>query len=318
MRSGFIAIVASALLTLVLACSSSAEQAAEADDAPSGAATVESRLLADEFTLLKGPVSADGMQAIFGTSDLGVGENRIGFVLTSSTGVAREPAVSVSSRFYATDDSDGEIRQTALAVFRPWPYGTRGLYTTKLTFDAPGRWGIDVKVLGQDGAGDPVKLSFDVEESPLAPAVGAPAVRSRNKTVADVVSSSELTTGSMYDEDLYQLTIAQAVDSGLPSVVVMASPAFCTNAVCGPQVEVLQQLKNGYKGQANFIHVDIYDNPDEIQGDLDRAVISPTAIEWGLPSTEWSFVIDARGIVSARFESFATFEELEQALQRVL
>ena len=315
MRSSSIAIAASALLTLALACSSTPEQVEEVS---SDAAIVESRPLAEEFALLKGPVSADGVQAIFGTPDLGVGENRIGFVLTSSTGVVREPAVSVSSRFFPTDDSEGEPKQTALAVFRLWPYGTRGLYTTKLNFDAPGHWGLEIKVLGKEGAGDPVRLSFEVAESPLAPAVGAPAVRSKSKTVADVVSSSELTSGSMYDEDLYQLTIADAVDSGLPSVIVMASPAFCTNAVCGPQVETLQELKNGYKGRANFIHVDIYDNPHEIQGDLDRGIISPTAIEWNLPSTEWSFVIDSGGVVSARFESFATIEELEEALKRVL
>ena len=98
----------------------------------------------------------------------------------------------------------------------------------------------------------------------------------------------------------------------------MASPAFCTNAVCGPQVQVLQELKDEYKGLANFIHVDIYDNPQEIQGDLDRARISPTVVEWALPSTEWTFVIDKQGIVSARFEAFATFEELEEALRLAL
>ena len=300
------------LLAVAVACSSSAEPVDEASSEG-----VESPLLANEFALIKGPVSPDGMQAIFATADLGVGENRIGFVLTSPKGLQRAPAVSVSSRFFSDDGSQGEVKQTALAVFRPWPYGTRGLYTTTLDFDAPGRWGLDIVVLGAAGGG-PVALSFDVREAPSAPAVGASAIRSDSKTVADVSSSSELTTGSMYDEDLYQLTIADAVVNGLPSVVVMASPAFCTNAVCGPQVEVLQELKNIYKGRANFIHVDIYDNPDEIQGDLDRAVISPTAIEWNLPSTEWSFVIDAAGVVSARFESFATIDELEEALKRVL
>ena len=302
------------LLAVVVACSSGTDTV---DEASSDGPVVEAPLLANEFALIKGPVSPDGMQAIFGTSDLGVGANRIGFVLTSSEGLQRAPAVSVSSRFFPDGDSEGEVKQTALAVFRPWPYGTRGLYTTTLDFDAPGRWGLDIVVLGAAGGG-PVELSFDVRESPMAPAVGAAAIRSDSKTVADVLSSDELTTGSMYDEDLYQLTIADAVVNGLPSVVVMASPAFCTNAVCGPQVEVLQELKDIYGDRANFIHVDIYDNPDEIQGDLDRAIISPTAIEWNLPSTEWSFVIDSAGVVAARFESFATIDELEEALKRVL
>jgi hypothetical protein len=98
----------------------------------------------------------------------------------------------------------------------------------------------------------------------------------------------------------------------------MASPAFCINAVCGPQVEVLSELEDKYKGRANFIHVDIYDNPQEIQGDLNRGRLSPPVVEWRLPSTEWSFVIDASGIITARFESFATLQEVEDALKPAL
>ena len=137
-------------------------------------------------------------------------------------------------------------------------------------------------VLGGDGSSRQVQLYFEVMEAASAISVGSPAVRSRNKTRDDVQSLSELTTGSLHDPDLYQMTVADAVTSGLPTVIVVASPAFCTNAVCGPQVEVLQELKNKFKGQANFIHVDFYDNPQEIQGDLSTARLSPIVAEWGV------------------------------------
>ena len=307
-------LISGLFLVVALACSSGDEKLLEQALDDGEVVPAEARLRLDEFPLIKGPVSPDGLQAIFGTPDLGVGENRVGFVLTSPKGLVRAPAATVSSLFFPDEDSEGEPRQTALAVFRPWPYGTRGLYTTRLTFDRPGRWGININATSQDGPGGRAMLFFEVADTPSAPAVGSPAVISRSKTLDDVASISDLTTGSLRDPDLYQITIADAVTSGLPTVIVMASPAFCTNAVCGPQVQALQQLKNRYKGQANFIHVDLYDNPEEIQGDLDRGIISPTVIEWGLPSTEWSFVIDRDSNVAARFESFATLEELEQAL----
>ena len=155
-------------------------------------------------------------------------------------------------------------------------------------------------------------------EASKAPAIGDAAIKSVNRTERDVESLAELTTGFMKDPDLYQLTIADAVESGKPTVIVMASPAFCTNAVCGPQVEVLRELKDEFPDSANFIHVDLYDNPDEIQGDLGRAVISPVVREWNLPSTEWSFVIDRDGRVASRFEGFCTLEELREALTSVL
>ena len=305
--------VAIPLLMAAAACSSG--------EGPADAGAVSSPLsefAPDEIPLIKGPVSVDGLQAIFATPDLGVGENRVGFVLTSPEGLVRSPAATVSSTFFPEGELEGEVRETTLAVFRPWPYGTRGLYSTRLSFDRPGTWGIEMAVLNDDGTTSQTSLRFEVGQRSSTPAVGEPAVGSISKTIESVERIGQLTTGSLQDSELYRLTIADAIVSGKPTVVVMASPAFCTNAVCGPQVEVLQQLKDAYEGEANFIHVDIYDNPEEIQGDLDRARLSSTVVEWALPSTEWSFVIDRQGVVAARFEAFATLDELEQALKKVL
>ena len=298
----------SAVLTLTAACSGSS----------SGATGAEPSSRPDQVELIEGPISEDGIQIILGTPDVAVGTHRIAFVLQSRQSLVRAPSATVVSHHLADGDGAGRRKETTLAVFRPWPYGTRGSYTTRLTFDEAGSWRIDVTVL--DGSGDnrSAHLSFQVAGETEAPDVGAPAVPSENRTLADVDDIGELTTGSLRDPDLYRTTIADAVGSGIPTVIVMASPAFCINAVCGPQVEVLQQLKDKYGGRANFIHVDFYDNPDEIQGDLDRARISPTVLEWRLPSAEWSFVIGRDRKIAARFEAFATFDELVQALERVL
>ena len=317
MRHWTLGVAAILLSSVALACSSGAGQPDEGSrDAGQVASSDVPR--PDLVPLLEGPRSPDGLRLIFATSDLSVGDHRVGFVLTTGAGLVRDPAATVSSFYLPDGTSNGEPRQTALAVFRPWPYGTRGLYTTRLTFDTPGYWRLDVTTLEVGAPSRRAQLFFEVREGTSAPPVGAQAVKSHSKTLGDVERITQLTTGSLQDPELYQTSIAEAAASGLPTVVVMASPAFCINAVCGPQVEVLKQLKDTYRGQANFVHVDFYDNPEEIQGDLDRARLSPTVLEWNLPSTEWSFVIDRRGVISARFESFATLEELEQALRQVL
>ncbi len=306
------------------ACSSSiSSESAEPVDTVSLGDTVPALVEAkvsrlDEVPLIKGPVSPDGVHLIFGTPDLGLGTQRLGIVAVSEKGLVRSPAATISTFYYPTEGAEGELKQTTLGIFRGFPLNTRGMYTADLEFDKTGRWGLEISVLDENAETVKASLEFEVAESTVAPSAGSPAIRSVNKTLTDGGSLADLTTGSLQDPDLYRITIAEAVDSGLPTVVVMASPAFCTNAVCGPQVDVLQELKDMYSGQANFIHVDIYDNPTGIQGDLSRAVISPTVIEWNLPSSEWSFVIDSEGIVSARFESFATFEELEEALLDLL
>lgn len=298
---------------LILACSQATESVA-------GPAAPESEPYAplEEVPLIKGPVSEDGLQAIFATPDISTGRHRIAFALISQTGLVKTPSATVQSFHKSQGDSLDDPVQTALALFHPFPLVERGLYTTNLTFDQTGEWTIRATVLGDDGLPKKATLSFDVPEATHAPSVGAPAIPSRNKTIQDVERLSQLTTGSMQDEDLYQVSIADAIRSGRPTVIVMASPAFCTNAVCGPQVEVLRDLKNEFPDQANFIHVDYYDNPEEIQGDLDRAVLSPVAREWRLPSTEWSFVIDREGTIAGRFEGFTPLEELRQALKKIL
>ena len=310
-RFGAGAMVAAILMLAALACQNIAapsEHAASSD---------EQDAAFEEIELIKGPVSPDGLQAIFATPDLGTGEQRVAVVLTSGKGLVRSPIATLTSYYYPDGATEGEMRDTAVALFRPFPLGSRGLYAAQMQFDSPGDWGLDIAVLDEDANTLRAELRFEVPEQTAAPANGAPATASDSKTLA-THSIEQLTTGTLQDTDLYQISIADAVQSGMPTVIVMASPAFCTNAVCGPQVDVLSELEDKYKGRAHFIHIDFFDNPDEIQGDLTRARVSPTVLEWNLPSTEWSFVVKSDGIIHQRFEGFAPIEELEDALLEVL
>jgi hypothetical protein len=112
--------------------------------------------------------------------------------------------------------------------------------------------------------------------------------------------------------------VKNLVTNGRPFVVTFASPAFCTNALCGPQVEVLSALNDRYADQADFVHIDIYDNPHEIRGDLSRAIRNPLLKEWGVETDEWTFIVDGDGNIAAKFESFASESELQAALQTLL
>ena len=303
--------LAALLMLAALACQTGA--------APSGHSELERSEDAafEEVELIKGPVSSDGLQAIFATPDLGTGEQRVAVVLTSRKGLVRSPIATLTSYYYPDGATEGEMRDTAVALFRPFPLGSRGLYAAQMQFDVPGQWGLEMAVLDEDANTLRADLRFEVPEQTAAPANGASPPLSDSKTIA-THDIEQLTTGTLQDTDLYQISIADAVQSGIPTVIVMASPAFCTNAVCGPQVDVLSELEDKYKGRAHFIHIDFFDNPDEIQGDLTRARVSPTVLEWNLPSTEWSFVVSADGIVHRRFEGFAPIEELEDALLEVL
>lgn len=265
-------------------------------------------------------VESDTINAAFATPDLSTGRRRVSFALSDDRGLVRFPVISVSSYHYP-DGLSGERSgpmEESTARFYEFPSGVRGIHTTYLSFDRTGQWSVETSVPRPDGSVETVEIRFEVSEETRSVDLGETPPASETRTIDNVESIAELTTGSLHDPALYQTSIREAISSGKPTVVVFASPAFCTNAICGPQDDVASELNTVYGDRVNFIHVDLYENPDEIQGNLDNAVASPVLEEWGLVSQEWTFVLDRTGRISARFENFAPREELEPEVQNAL
>jgi len=259
-----------------------------------------------------------GLRIVFGTPDLGVGPSRVSFALFDDDGIVSFPTLNVTTRSYPDGGDASAVPGREVTLdFRPFPEGGRGIYTGTVDFDSAGLWSIDAAVPQPDGSFARVLFPVEVAEHSTAPAVGDPAPASEHRTVADAYFD-ELTTSSTPDPSLYNVEIPQALEAGRPFVVTFASPAFCTNALCGPQVEVLSELGATYRERMDFIHVDLYENPHEIRGDLSVARRAPALEEWGLHTDEWTFVVNADGLVAARFEGFAPIEEVEAAVQAVL
>ena len=266
------------------------------------------------------PVDPTAINPILATTVLEVGKQRLAFLLTTSKGVIKTPAALVTPIYLDAGGSPGE---TLEAGFHEWPYGVRGSYSTYVNFDRAGRWRLDIQVDNPDGV-DQTQIEVEVMERSPVPALGSIAPLSLTKTLGTDASIEQITTDYTPDPDLYQLSIKAAIENSLPSVVVFASPAFCTSPTCGPQVDTVGELKDKYPEQANFIHVEIYDDPDQIQVDLLRAEIFGVVDDWGLTAIEdyfnesWTFVLDVDGRIEDRFEGFATLDEIEAALLQVL
>ena len=266
------------------------------------------------------PADPAAITPILATTVLEVGEQRLAFLLITSKGLINAPTALVTAVFL---EGDGAPGTTMEAAFNAWPYGIRGSYSTYVNFDRAGRWRLDVKVDNPDG-NDQIQFEVEVMEKSPVPALGTVALISKSKVLGNDGPIEEITTDYSPDPDLYRLTIKDAVENPLPSVVVFASPAFCTSPTCGPQVDTVSELKERHPDAANYIHVEIYDNPAEIQGDLDRAEIFEVVDDWGLTAIEdyfnesWVFILDADGRIHDRFEGFATVGELDAALMKVL
>ena len=259
--------------------------------------------------------AASDITPLLATTQLRVGTQRVAFLLDSSTALITAAEVEVQTSLSGT-----RFGETAIAPFHLWPFGTRGTYATELTFEKPGEWRLDIRVDDGTFLGD-ASLKVHVAERSSIPDVGELAPFSNTKTLrSEAGDLSRITTSSAPDPDLYLITVAEALISGRPSVIVFASPAFCTSPTCGPQVETVSELRALHAADADFVHVEVYDNPHEIQGDLTRGTYAPALRAWGIDALpgylneSWVFVLGSDGRITARFEGYATLGELETAL----
>ncbi len=247
-----------------------------------------------------------------GTPDISPGEHRISVVIEGPQGLVEFPAIAVS---VAPDAAEGSA-QEVVARFARFPDGVRGFHVTSIDFTHAGRWNLILRVPAGDGFTE-LGIVLDVPEATSAPSVGASAPASESRTLTDVANIVDLSTGETPDPGLYLVSIADAVAADKPFVVVFASPGFCTNAFCGPQAEVLSEVRQIYGDAANYVHVDLYENPEQVRLG-EEPIETPILEEWGLHTDEWTFVVDADGVVTARFEAFAPLAEVEAALGGLL
>ena len=252
------------------------------------------------------------------TTDLGVGPNRLGFGLVDvDSGPIREADVLISTFYLGDGRQEGPI-QTARAVWRRWPISQAGLYTANFDFDRAGPWGIAANYVDHLGSSVTVSAGIEVKPKSATPAIGERPPASVTKLARHFEDIGDMTSDPDPNEELYAITVAEGLNAGKPLVVAFSTPAFCRTATCGPQLDVIKDLKDYYYRDANFIHVEVYDKPAEIDGHLANAPLAQAMIDWALPTEPWTFVMDADGRVAAKFEAFATKDELEAALDAVL
>lgn len=339
---------AAAVLLLIAACGGNDEESPGTTGTPSTVACVE-----DPANVVLRP--AEGAYVpVIASSDLAVGENRLVIGLLDSEG---QPATGgkLHLRIYCFTDAGEQVTKTetdatTLTIQKTYTHthedgtveshsaGELGVHVANVRFDMPGMWGLEATgtVNGSDLEGQPI--TFSVREQPESPAIGDPAPRSVQETLADVADIGELDTSAEPIPEQHDKTIGEAVTSGKPTVIAFATPAFCTSQLCGPAKEIFDGAYEKYKEQANFVHVEPYfleearagvalcpipvmnvsytANPQEGCPTADE--LPPEDQSWNLSTEPWVFVVDREGNIAAKFEAAFSEQELEDALLSVL
>jgi len=258
--------------------------------------------------------SSQKARIAFAVSDLSVGTHRLAFgIIEPGIGAVKNEEVKLETFFFQNDDRP-VLKETLGAKFQKWPIGDKGVYTSNVTFDVPGKWGVGVSFKSADGIEKKTSSVIEVAEKSHAPSIGDKAFPSNNTTANLSRNLSNITTDSTPYKPFYEYSIAESIKEGKAALILFGSPAFCTTGTCGPQIDIVKNLHSDFSEDVVFIHVEIYENPTEIKGNISNAKVVQAVKDWNLPSEPWIFLVDQQGVIKGRFEGLATYQEIEVAL----
>ncbi len=268
-------------------------------------------------------------QPVVLNSALAVGTNRLTFgFFRSDTSLILE--VSGSVRLYRLDESrqgafvgSYELQRAAFSQQTDHEHsdGSTHVHEDELVavfhanvdFDRTGDWGaeLDAEIEGERRR---VRVQpFNVLERTPEPQVGDALPESPHLTLRDGAHISVVSSMVEPIPEMNELTVAEAVGTGKPVLVAIATPAYCQSRFCGPLMEaVVVPLWEEFGGEVQFVHVEPY-ILEEVRA-TGRLVPIQLLEDWQLQTEPWIFIAARGGAVTAKFEGVASLEEVRAAL----
>ena len=261
-----------------------------------------------------GPVLAPSV------GELEPGDNRFGFGLFDR---ARKQIVDAPAALYVAPLNGGAVRGPFPARYESLevkpqfqsegvkadPDSATSVYVSDIRFGRPG----DYEVLGvvelDDNLVAAERVAVRVKRDSKVPEPGEPAIEISTPTKADVGGDVAQIDTRVPPSTMHEADFADVLGEK-PVMLIFATPALCQSRVCGPVVDIAEQVKASYDGDAEFIHMEIYN-----ENELDKG-FREQVLKWNLPTEPWAFTVDREGKVAARLEGAFSARELEAALAK--
>jgi hypothetical protein len=190
------------------------------------------------------------------------------------------------------------------------PDAAKYVYTTEVDMPSKGEWQILAMFRQNDGSYTYARVpSAVVGKFPDVPQPGDEAPMMHTPTTDDVGGDLTKIDTRQPPSSMHDVDYADVLGKK-PVVLLFATPALCTSRVCGPVVDITEEVKNERPDDAAYVDMEIYNDNDPNKGPR------PQVQDFNLPSEPWLFVIDANGKVSTAIEGAFSKTELEAAIDK--
>lgn len=190
------------------------------------------------------------------------------------------------------------------------PNAPKVVYVTDLDFPSEGEWRVAALVREDDQLGATLLPSAVVGEFDRVPQVGDEAPVIHTPTPADAGGDLSKITTRVPPDTQNEQDFADVLGEK-PIVLLFSTPQFCQSRVCGPVVDVAEQVKETHGDGVEFIHMEIYNENDPGKG------VRPQVRAYHLPSEPWLFAIDEEGTIRAAVEGAFGTELLTRVVERL-
>lgn len=215
--------------------------------------------------------------------------------------------VAVPSRVVNHDhvQGEGEIAHEHAGILRYFPLRT--------TLPEPGIYDVEVTVQDQIIL-LPVQAFAPGDVKVITPGQVFPALVTPTLLLPEPMDS----ICTLFDGPcpFHEHSVADVLADGDPMAFLVATPAFCSTAYCGPVVETLIEASTSFPS-VRPIHLEVYENTDDADGNLSNLRAASQLAEIGLDFEPSLFLVGRDGIVVDRIDNVFDRAELELALASI-
>lgn len=235
------------------------------------------------------------------------GKQRKGAVARARTEALEQPAIGP---FPAAIESLATKPAYRAQTTSSDPDAATIVYTADLDFTSDGEWRIAALIRQGDETVATLLPSASVGQFKGVPRVGQKAPKVHTPTAADVGGDLSKVTTRIPPDTQNRVDYAEALGRE-PILLLFATPQFCQSRVCGPVVDVAEQVKDQYGDKAAFIHMEIYNDNDPSKG------VRPQVRAFHLPSEPWLFAINRQGVIQAVVEGAFGVDRMTKVVKEV-